>query len=350
MKPNCRSSSMLPTLLVTLPLMMLALKAPAQAQDYIYTTNDGTISVAGYTGPGGAIAIPDTINGLPVTSIWPNAFSRSSSLTSVTIPNGVMSIGEGAFSACGSLISVTIPNSVSSIPFEAFRDCYELREITIGNGITNIDGAAFMHCLGLTSITIPNGVTVIGMDAFSGCTGLTNATISDTVTLIGVFAFANCARLTSLTIGDNVTLIEERAFAGCGSLTNVTIPSSVRSMFFPFSACTNLSAINVEALNPVYSSLDGVLFDKSQTVLRQCPGGKAGAYAIPSSVTNIMDGAFAKCARLSTVTIGSKITYLGLETFAYCSRLSAVYFEGNAPSNYRPFPFANNATVYHLPG
>src|SRR4029453_14297274 len=76
------------------------------------------------------------------------------------------------------------------------------------------------------------------------------------------------------------------AFNGCTSLTSVTIPNSVTSIgVYAFSGCTSLSAITVEALNSFYSSIDGVLFNKSQTTLIQYPGGKAGSYTIPNSVT-----------------------------------------------------------------
>ena len=61
--------------------------------EFNYTINNGTITITGYTGPGGAVTIPDTINGLPVTSIGDCAFYNCTSLTSVTIPNSVTSIG-----------------------------------------------------------------------------------------------------------------------------------------------------------------------------------------------------------------------------------------------------------------
>ena len=77
-----------------LPLLsLLALPAAVKAQ-FLYTTNNGTISIAGYTGPGGDVTIPGTINGLPVTSIEDWAFAECYSLTSVTISNSVTSIGD----------------------------------------------------------------------------------------------------------------------------------------------------------------------------------------------------------------------------------------------------------------
>jgi hypothetical protein len=90
-----------------LPLLLLTLPAAVQAQ-YTYTTNNGTITITGYTGSGGAVDIPGTITGLPVTSIGYEAFRNCTSLTNVTIPNSVTSIGYGAFVWCTSLTNVTI--------------------------------------------------------------------------------------------------------------------------------------------------------------------------------------------------------------------------------------------------
>src|SRR6185369_6101280 len=109
-----------------------------------------------------------------------------------------------------------------------------------------------------------------------------------------------------------VNRIESYAFYGCLSLTSVTIPNSVTNINrFVFGECTNLNTITVEALNPVYSSISGVLFNRSQTVLFQCPGGKAGDYTIPNGVTTIADYGFTGCAGLTNITIVSSVTYIG---------------------------------------
>ena len=112
--------------------------------------------------PTGAVAIPSTLGGKPVTSIGDYAFDGCSGLTSVTIPNSVTSIGEYAFISCTNLTSVTI-----------------------GKGVTSIGRWAFSGCSGLTSVTIPDSVTDIGDSAFSDCSGLTSVTIPDSVTDIG---------------------------------------------------------------------------------------------------------------------------------------------------------------------
>src|SRR6266403_63548 len=111
------------TKIIVLALALLALPAVVQAQ-FNYTTNNGAITITGYTGPGGGVTIPDTINGYPVTSIGDSAFYYSSTVTSVTIPNSVTSIGDEAFYYCTNLTSVTIPNSVTSIGIYAFAECY----------------------------------------------------------------------------------------------------------------------------------------------------------------------------------------------------------------------------------
>src|SRR6266568_2850502 len=115
---------------IALALVLLALPAVVQAQDYTYTTNNGEITITAYTGPGGVVTIPDTINGYPVTSIGDSAFYYKLTVTNVTIPNSVTSIGNYAFFYCSGLRSVTIGNSVTSIGNHAFYYCH---------GLTNID-------------------------------------------------------------------------------------------------------------------------------------------------------------------------------------------------------------------
>ena len=107
-----------------------------------------------------------------------------SGLTSVTIGNGVSSIGGLAFNLCN-LTSVTIPDSVTSIGGVAFESCGSLINVTIANGVTSIGDSAFDNCTGLTSVTIPDSVTSIGDWAFSSCSSLTSVTIPDSVTSIG---------------------------------------------------------------------------------------------------------------------------------------------------------------------
>ena len=267
----------------------------------------------------GAVSIPSSVTynstTYSVTSIGSSAFEGCTGLTSVTIPNSVISIassafdntgwynnqpdgilyldncclgykgngptgtlsikegtrliGDYAFSGCSGLTSVTIPNSVTSIGNSAIYGCSGLTSVTIPNSVTSIGKSAFYGCSGLTSVTIPNSVTTIGSSAFRECTGLTSVTIPNSVTSIGDWTFYGCAGLTSITIPNSVTTIGNWAFYGCSGLTSVTIPNSVTSIGkSAFYGCSGLTSVT-----------------------------------IPNSVTTIGSSAFFKCTGLTSVNI-----------------------------------------------
>lgn len=91
-----------------------------------------------------------------INSRWDglNAFNRCYSLTSVTIPDSVTSIGEEAFSYCSGLTSVNIPNTVTSIGRSAFYICRSLTSVTIPDSVTSIGNQCFTYCVRLTNITV----------------------------------------------------------------------------------------------------------------------------------------------------------------------------------------------------
>ncbi|MCQ2367924.1 MAG: leucine-rich repeat protein [Kiritimatiellae bacterium] len=168
--------------------------------------------------------------------------------SSVTIPDSVTTIGDWAFAFCKTLTSVTIPDSVTSIGYGAFSGCDSLTSITIPDSVTEIRSNTFDFCDKLTSVTIPNSVTEIGCQAFYNCSSLTSVTIPNSVTTIGDFAFDGCLSLSSVTIPNSVTTIGNKAFGYCRSLTSVTIPKSVTTIGSDaFSECNALNKVIVDS-------------------------------------------------------------------------------------------------------
>ena len=120
----------------------------------------------------GAITVPQTLGGYPVTEIGDGAFTECEYLTAVNVPNGVMRIGKDAFSDCTTLSHVTLPDGLTSIDGDAFDGCESLLSIDIPGTVTWIGDNAFADCRRLSSIYIPQSVTGIGRHAFARCTGL----------------------------------------------------------------------------------------------------------------------------------------------------------------------------------
>jgi len=349
-------------------LISIAAKLPAQARTsglFTYSETSTSITITDYpTTAVGAVNIPSSINGKPVTSIGTQAFYGCFGLTSVTIPNGVTSIGTQAFYVCSSLTSVTIPNGVTSIGDQAFDDCISLISVTIPNGVTSIGYGTFSGCWGLTSVTIPNGVTSIGGAAFYDCRSLTSVTIPNGVTSIGSAAFYDCRSLTSVTIPNGVTSIGARAFSGCWGLTRVIIPTGVTSIGNQaFYECRSLTSVTIP--NGVTSIEYGTFSRCWGLTSVTIPAGvtSIGSQAfsecwrlpdmrLPSSLTDIGREAFADCSSLREVAIPSKVTVISTHAFQFCANLEKILFLGDAPSmGANAFYGAKpGLTIYHYDG
>ena len=245
-----------------------------------------------------------------VTSIRYYAFIGCTSLTSITIPEGVTSIQSMTFDNCPSLKRVNISNlSVwYKISFESYgnplcngANLYVNNElvidIVIPSDITSVNPYLFNGCTSIRSVVIPEGVTSIGGWAFSGCSSLTSITIPDSVTSIGDGVFANCSNLTSITIPEGVISIGEYAFYDCSSLTSINIPESVVVIGNDaFSDCSSLTSIT-----------------------------------IPEGVTSIGQRAFSRCSSLTSIIIPEGVTSIGEDAFYECSSLEDVYCKAITP-------------------
>lgn len=187
------------------------LQYPSANDEYEYNVYDTYIEITKYIGSDTDVTIPAKIDNLPVLVVGESAFTSQyyidhKKVTSVT--------------------SVTIPDSVVTIEKFAFSDCSDLTKIVIGNGVKKIRDSAFSSCSSLTSVIIPDSVVTIGENAFKYCKSLKNVTIGNSVTMIGYRAFEACSGLTSIIIPDNVKFVDAGAFYTCINLKDVYIYST----------------------------------------------------------------------------------------------------------------------------
>ena len=308
---------------------------------------DGTVSISSDKSSKGVVSIPETVRhsgcNYTVKEIGNSAFSSNSSLTSVTIPNCVITIGNLSFNGCSSLTSVTIPNSVSSIGASAFYGCSSLNSITIPNSVTKIGSSTFYGCRSLISVTIPNSVTSIGVSAFYGCSGLTSVTIPNSVTSIGNSVFYGCSSLTSVTIPNSVTSIGPGAFSGCSKLSLYVDCKTIEESSFKGSSIKKLTVgKNVTKINP--SAFEGC---KNLT-----------SVTIGNGITSLWGRVFKDCTSLVSVTIPNSVTYIDIFAFDGCTSLTSVHitdleawckisFDSN-PLSYAHHLFLNGTEIKDL--
>jgi len=380
---------------------------PQVLDQLTYTTNANAIIITGYTGPGGAVVIPSAINGFPVTAVGSRVFLGSTTLTGITLPNTTTNLGDLVFAGCTALTSFTVPPS--AVGSGLLSNCTTLAKVAIYTNVLSIGESEFSGCTALTTIAIPATVTNIGDWAFQNCSNLSavyfqgNAPLADSTVFDGasnvtnyylpktagwgatfasrptvpvLFTFTTNSGTITITkyigIGGSVVVpdtinglrvatLGNVTFWGCASLTNITLGSNMTGYAAQaFVGCSNLLTITVDPLNAIYSSLDGVFFNKDRTALCCYPEGRAGSYTVPDSVTSIEEYAFQDCSSLTSVTLPSSLISIGGMAFAACTSLTGLYFQGNAPStDWTVFlwyddagggHYLPNATVYYLRG
>ncbi|MCH5237881.1 MAG: leucine-rich repeat protein [Muribaculaceae bacterium] len=319
-------------------------------------------------------------------------FAKKTKLTSVTIGSYVTSIGKYLFYECSSLAEITIPNSVTSIESCAFEDCSSLSEITIPHYVTSIGSNAFSNCSSLAEITIPNSVTSIGNYAFDDCSGLKEVKIEDSDTTLslgynstssGVFGacplekvyigrnlsynsgssygyspFAQKTKLTSVTIGSCVTEIDDYLFYNCSSLTEITIPNSVTSIGnYVFNGCSGLKEVKIEDGDTIlalgYNYYPGSPYT-GYGLFKDCPLEKVymGRNLSYESRPSYGYSPFAKQTKLTSVSIGSKVTEIGKYLFCECSFLTEITIP-NSVTEIEDYAFdgcKNLESIYYDPG
>ncbi len=354
-------------------------------KNFTYETNNGTITVTKYIGPGGDVVIPDSIGGLPVTGIGSNAFAYRP-ITTVSLPESVSVIGDNAFTECKKLTMIVLPDRLSHIGKSAFKGCEGLTDITIPAGVAVIESGAFRRCISLTNVVLSAGVQRIEIESFSGCRNLRRVIMHDGLVSIGNMAFKDCTGLASIIIPDSVVSIAGTAFKNCTNLSAIDLPKRLEVISHEiFAGCTRLARVAIPAgviridsrAFAECTNLEEVVFPDGLLTIGDLAFANCFRLVradFPLSLTNIGNGAFRNCASLTSVqiserimeiksetfvgcsnlgrvTVPNRIYSIGARAFADCQRLRELIFEGSAPRlDQGVFDGAEQVTVYYRPG
>jgi hypothetical protein len=235
------------------------------------------------------------------------------------------------------------------------RDFKTMRDSMVVLSIIDLETSNIIAYKGINGTYEPSNQTIypineIPREAFNDDTILTSIIMPSTITTIGDNAFFNCKGIRSITIPHSVVTINSFSFTCCGNNSTVYIPANVLNII-PDAFVRFNGSIIVDENNPNYSSIDGVLFNKKQTVLMQCPTIKAGTYTIPSSVTSINGQAFSYCVNLNSVIFPEFLISIGSQSFEYCKGLSGTLNFPSSLSSIGSLSFSNceNLSLVYIP-
>ena len=373
--------------------------------DMVYQASDDAATLVCYFGSDSKVDIPAELGGKPVTEIGEWAFAYYSSLTEVTIPEGVTSIRAFAFRSCSSLTKAIIPEGVTSIGESAFQSCGSLTEVTIPKSVTSIEYFAFCDCGALA--TVYYGGTQEDWDALKKNiseynTPLLNANIicaiqesngfaytvtGDEATITGYTGSAKNIVIPSELGGKPVTAIADKAFEGYKNIVNIYIPKTIKAIgedafqnatsnlirFICYEGTENEWA-NIaiqkgnEELNPrefddvawfrLYEcnlSGDMVYQASDDAATLVCYFGSDSKVDIPAElggkpVTEIGEWAFAYYSSLTEVTIPEGVTSIRAFAFRSCSSLTkAIIPEGVTSIGESAFQSCGSLTEVTIP-
>ncbi len=186
----------------------------------------------------------------------------------------------------------------SNVPWKSVTN--KIKTIVVDSGVTSIGNYAFYSCSNVKRIELPQGIVSIGRNSMAACYALEEVNVPEGVISIGDFTFENCKKLQEVRLPQSLTSLGEGAFGSCDVLS-----------------------IYVDQKNSVFSSKDGVLYNKDKTELLAAPG-VTGEYVICDGVKRIGDRAFYECAELKSVTIPKGVTEIGESAFLYCYVLERI--------------------------
>ena len=278
-----------------------------------------------------SIFIPETINGIPVVEVGPEAF-RSTSITDIKIGENIKKIGEKAFYMCEKLQSVTWHCQCDVIPVDCFSGCSNLTQFDFSN-IKRIEKRAFSES-GLQKVCLPQNIECIIEGAFSRCKTLSSVKWNCKCDVIPTFCFYKCRNLTQFDF-PKIKKVEKCAFSESG-LQKVCLPQNIECISgWTFSKCKELRSVEWNCkcdVIPVFcflrcSNLTQFDFSNIKRIDRAAfyeSGLKE--VCLPENIECIIEGAFCRCKTLSSVKWNCKCNVISVDCFAGCSNLTQFDF------------------------
>lgn len=287
------------------------------------------------------LTLPDGLD-----SLGNAVFYSCGNLRELHMPNSVVKMGESTFQYCDSLTSVTLSAGLTEIPAQSFRYCTQLRDLTLPNGIKRIGDNAFMDCP--ATPLLPDGLVEIGRSAFPYY-GKPTVELPSSLRTIGRGAF-EWSELTSIVIPEGVDSVEDGhdfasngAFEDCEYLRRAVIPSTLRRIAsYMFEGCERLTDVTIaegveeigegafrgcEALETL--DLPASLRRVGDQSLAECSA--LSAIALPEGLTVIGEEAFKDDESLATASLPSTLTEVGRGAFMGCSALTSLRVDAVTP-------------------
>jgi len=222
----------------------------------------------------------------------------------------------GYQSTFAALTNLIVGNGVTFIGDNVFRECANLLLVSLAPTLKKIGNGAFQSCTKLSSITLPE-INELGQSAFYNCTSLKSIILPNSLLIIQLSTFYGCSSMASVLFGNAITQIQDNAFTGCSKLIGIDIPNSVKSIgTYAFSGCASLSSLilgtSLQSLGTYTfsgcTSLQSVQFPSTLQIIpgyvfENCSSLKE--LNIPGTVTSISSNAFYKCTGIETLQIGN---------------------------------------------
>ena len=248
-------------------------------------------------------------------------------------------IGERAFYACDSLPEITLPKGLTELSSHTFMACTALTRLDISDEVTRIGEHAFNSCTGVTDVSLPDSLTEIGMGAFSACISLASVTIPENVTLIESGAFGGCKELKTLYfLGDAPELNEDRGplFQNCPDDLTIYYPSSATGWStpewngypaYPYDPSEKSGDCGAEGDNVTWTiHNDGELVISGTGAMADY---EQVSSSDPAGAPTTTAPWFSHRSDITSITIGSGVTYVGNYAFYRCEEAVTVEIAGS---------------------